>query len=459
MSGATLRDMASFRSVWRGLRHLVSRRAFEQELDDELRDYLARSLEGRLRAGATLDEAAQAMRREIGSVEATKEEVRGGVWEASVQTFARDLAYGARMLRRRPGFAVVVILMLALGIGATTAFISVANDVLWKRLPVDRPEQLALFTWTAGPRDAGPGMVAGMRIDPATGHRSSTAFSRLTFERFQTSTRTLSAVIAFAGQVRAFTADGRGWEAEGQLVSGNYFTALGVTPRLGRVIIADDDREDAEMVAVISHRYWLRRFGGDPAALGQTIRLDTAFARIVGVTPAAFTGTSQPGDVPDFSIALAMASRVGRSGAKFTGRLREPYVWALRLIGRLQPGATLDDARADLQGAFQETALEGWRANPRPQEGPVTPGAPQLHVESGSQGLSDWRRALTGAVGVLAIIVSLLLLIVCVNLTNLFLARAESRRHADRRTRARTACDTARSASNAAGDERDDDEA
>ncbi|MGH8637491.1 MAG: HAD hydrolase-like protein [Burkholderiales bacterium] len=137
--------MSLVHAIRRGLRNLVSRTTFERELDDELRDYLERATAEHLRAGASLPEAARAARREIGSLEAAKEEVRSGLWEASVQACWRDVVYGARMLARRPGVTTVVVLTLALGIGANSAIFSLVDAVLLRTLPVGRPEQLVLI--------------------------------------------------------------------------------------------------------------------------------------------------------------------------------------------------------------------------------------------------------------------------------------------------------------------------
>ena len=332
----------------------------------------------------------------------------------------------ARARTCTPGFTVIAILTLALGLGATTAVLSVADVVLLRPLPVTNPQELVLFGWDAPPHGMPPISIAGMNIDAVTGGSSSTAFSWQAYQRFQSASRTLKDVLAFSFASGAPSAPGLDDAPGGQLVTGNYFEVLGTRPHLGRLLSLNDDREDAPLVAVVSHRYWRRELGGDESVLGRTLRLLQGVATIVGVTPAGFNGTGQVGDAPDFFLPLRPGASA--AGNKFAGRMNIAWVWPLRMMGRLAPGATFDDARRDLEPAFQSAVKEAWDTNPRRLTQPAPTGTPRLTASSGSQGLSSKRATLTQAIAALGAIVGVMLIIVSANLASLLLARGEARR-------------------------------
>jgi predicted permease len=424
-----------------GLRGLFRRDELDRELDDELKDFAARAAAEHERRGLAATDALRAANAEVGSVTAVKDEIRAGLWEWSVATFWRDVRHGARQLRRTPGFATVAILTLGLGLGTTTAIVSVADAVLFRPLPVSNPQDLVLFGWNAPPRGMPVISIAGMNIDAVTGQSSSTAFSHRALQRFAAETRTLTEVFAFATAVGAPSAPGLNDGARGQLVTGNYFRALGVPPALGRLLTPADDRPDAPLVTVLGYRYWRRAFGGDPAAIGRTLRFrravgtpsgerpagfTDALATIVGVTPPEFTGTGQLGDAPDFFLALLPGAPV--SSNKFAGRMATTWVWPFRIMGRLEPGSTIEDARRELEPAFLGAVADATAKKPQAGGGATATDAPRLTVTSGSQGLLSSRESLTRPIGILTLIVVVLLTIVSVNLANLLLARGEARR-------------------------------
>jgi predicted permease len=418
-------------SIWRriltALRGIVRSDAVDRELDDEMRDFMEKATEEHRRRGLDDEAAARAARVGFGSRAAVREEVRAGFWEWSVLTFLRDLRYGARALARTPGFAAVAILTLAPGFGATTAVLSVADVVLFRPLPVTNPQELVLFSWNAPPHGMPPISIAGMNIDAVTGGSSSTAFSWQAFQRFQNASRTLKDVLAFSFASGAPSAPGLDDAPGGQLVTGNYFEVLGTRPHLGRLLSRDDDREGAPLVAVVSYRYWQRELGGDANVLGKSLRLFQGVATIVGVTPAGFNGTGQVGDAPDFFLPLRPGAPA--AGNKFAERMMNiAWVWPLRILGRLAPGATFEDARQELEPAFQSAVKEAWDTNPRRLTQPAPTGTPRLTASSGSQGLSSRRESLTHAIVVLGAIVGVLLIIVSANLASLLFARGEARR-------------------------------
>jgi predicted permease len=346
------------------------------------------------------------------------------LWESTVSTLWRDVRYGARMLRRAPGFTLTAVLTLGLGIGATTALFSVASAVLLQPLPVANPHQIVYFRWTAPPLASPTVSIAGMSIDPKTGTRASTAFSHAVFQAMHADPGVLSDVIAFASASTVESAPGLRDGARGHLVTGNYFRVLGLAPRLGRLLTPDDARDDASPVVVLSHRYWLRHFAAADDAIGRELRFERFSAPVVGVAPAGFTGLGQLGDAPDFFLPLNVANAGGGAKGQVT-RLNTPWVWPLRIFGRLQSGRSAAAAEAALQEPFHRGAALAWTAGQKPQPAPAE--LPRLIVEPGAQGLAQTRDGLRETFALLALVVGAILLIVCVNLVNLQLARAETR--------------------------------
>jgi predicted permease len=333
------------------------------------------------------------------------------------------------MLTKSPGFTAVAVLTLALGIGANTAIFSLVNEVLLRPLPVKNPGELVLFRNIEGPRGRmSRGGENNGSIDPATGRPASTSFSLLAFERFRGCHPALSDVFAFApfNQINLLIDGQPETNILGQLVSGAYYTGLGVPAILGRTLTQEDDQPAAEPVAVISHRYWQNRFGGDLGVIGKTIQVNKIPVTIIGVTPAGFAGAMQIGESADISVPLAHHARFqpdrGANRAK-------PWYWWIRVMGRLAPQATAAQARASLEPIFQEAAREGWRegqsldTTPREMPEPST-----LAADPGGQGENDRRRQYAQSLRILMGLGSLVLLAACANVANLLLARGAARR-------------------------------
>jgi predicted permease len=343
-------------------------------------------------------------------------------------TLWQDLRYGARMLIKYKGLTIIAILSLALGIGANTAIFSLVDAVLLKSLPVKEPAALAQFKWVAKSdfRLRVPDYDGSSRTDEATGLDISTSFPQQTFEQFRARQRTLTDLFAFAGleQVNAYV-NGQAEMASGLVVSGGYFTGLGVQPVLGRAITADDDRSNAPAVAVISFRYWERRFGSNPAVIGKQINLNNAPFTIIGVTPREFAGVIGRGNAPDLTIPLMMEPLVRGNNTN----LNQRAYWWLLMMGRLKPGVTTEQARAELEPIFLSTALENLsRSGDQTQAAQIPPQYfPRLSVEPGRRGDTDWGREQRQSLYLLTVVVGLVLLIACVNVANLLLARAAER--------------------------------
>ncbi|CAN5450427.1 ABC transporter permease [soil metagenome] len=340
----------------------------------------------------------------------------------------QDLRYAARMLRKQYGFTSIAVLSLALGIGANTALFSVVDAVLLKKLSVTEPEELVLFKSLTVPNFNFGGFNGNTNPDPASGMTAATSFPYQTFVRLREQKSVLSETFAFAGVAVNVNVDGQADVARAQVVSGNYYTGLGVRPFLGRLITDSDDRAAATPVMVISERYWQRRFNRNPEVLGKQIKLNNVSFTIVGVTPPEFTGTGQVGSSPDVSVPLALEPQLSTDRS----RMRGAGQWWLRLMGRLQPGATAEQARASLEVVFQQSVVEHRAARvPAPGQPPLPPlepkDYPRLAVDSGSQGEMDVRRRFAPQLYLLLGVVALVLLIACANVANLVLARASSR--------------------------------
>ncbi|HKP13958.1 MAG TPA: ABC transporter permease, partial [Blastocatellia bacterium] len=345
----------------------------------------------------------------------------------------QDLRYGMRMLVKHRGFTIVAVLSLALGIGANTALFSVVDAVLLRTLPVAEPERLVLFEWQSGQPFRTNGMRGSFVAGPP-GTRHSSVFRYDVFDRMrqewrQTADTPLSDFFAFAPiyEVTA-VADDSAEVVMGQAVTGGYYAGLGVQPILGRGIVDEDDQPGAAPVVVLSHQFWQERFGGDPAIVGQPIKLNNLAFVVIGVTPPAFEGTLQVDYHPSITVPLAcepllLGERSGMARANKSG------FWWLNLMGRLKPGATKDQARESLNATFQAAALE---IMPPPRKetdvAQLDPkDYPRLLAQSGGHGLMESRKSYSATIYGLFIVVGLVLLIACANVANLLLARAALR--------------------------------
>jgi predicted permease len=345
-----------------------------------------------------------------------------------------DLRFAVRQLSKNPGFTAVAVLTLALGIGANTAIFSVMHAVLLKTLPVKEPERLALFEWQAGPSFRTSGWSGTSYVPTPPGTEGDSLFRYDVFEKMRQARAAapdgpLSDFFAFApiSQLTAVAGD-QAQIVNGQVVSGGYFTGLGVQPIRGRAIMNEDDKPGAVPVVVLSFQFWQERFGANPAVIGEPLKLNQQSFTIIGVTPPAFTGTLQVDYRPAVTIPLACEPLLEGERSRL-GTANQPGVWWLDLMGRLNPGATYEQARDSLNGAFQAAALEAMppprKANEPAQLDPKD--YPRLLAESGSRGMLDVRRLSSTTIYGLFIVVALVLLIACANVANLLLARAAVR--------------------------------
>ncbi|MGH9936935.1 MAG: ABC transporter permease, partial [Blastocatellia bacterium] len=267
----------------------------------------------------------------------------------------QDLRYGMRMLLKHKSFTLVAALSLALGIGANTALFSVVDAGLLQTLPVKEPGRLALFEWQAG-RDFRTNGMRGSFVPGPPGMRSASMFRHDIIEKMRQARAAapdspLSDLFAF-GPIHELTAvaNEQAEVVRGQAVSGDYFTGLGVQPTLGRGITDADNDKAAPPAVVLSHQYWQERFGANPAVIGQQLKLNQTSFTIIGVTPPEFTGALQVSERPAVTVPLVFESvLLGERTGMAKGD--KPGFWWINLMGRLKPGATLEQARDSLNGA------------------------------------------------------------------------------------------------------------
>jgi predicted permease len=351
-----------------------------------------------------------------------------------MQTLWQDLRYGARMLLKQKSVAAIALLSLALGIGANTALFSVVDAMLLKRLPVKEPHRLALFQFYYTPGKFSLGSYDGLsKDDPVTGQTRLTSFPLVSYQRMREQQGALSHLFAFFAVSLNVVADGQADVAKGQIASGNYYAGLGVQPLLGRLLTDEDDKPSATPAAVLSYRYWQKRFSGDAGIVGKQINLNNVAFTVIGVTPQGFDGAGQVGDTRDITIPLALEPQLNADPTR--SRSYGAGQWFLILMGRLKPGATLAQAQSRLENAFRQSVAEHRAARNAyslatdgQALGPLDPkDYPRLALASGAQGEMNSREFYAPSLYLLLGVVVAVLLIACANVANLLLSRASSR--------------------------------
>jgi predicted permease len=338
------------------------------------------------------------------------------------------------MLLGAKGWTAVVLLSLALGIGANTAIFSAINGLLLTQIPVKDPDTLVRLRWGGRNDMVTSSSDYGFSNKGPDGLNVRTTFSYPMYQQFVADNRTMTDLFACApyGRVNAVV-EGQAELATAFISSGNYYQVLGVRARAGRMLTAEDDKPSAPPAAVISSKYWHTRFMTDPAVVGKTMRVNDVVVTVIGVIAPEFTGIQQPvSELPDIGLPLSLEPQLNTLGAARQG---QPTYWWLQVMGRLKPGATAAQVQGNLEGVFQHTARAGidsyLKSLTDTERGTVTnrtrTEVPRLQVDSGSRGIYDVNTTNLRAATILGVVVALVLLIVCANVANLLLSRAATR--------------------------------
>ncbi|MGB7281920.1 MAG: ABC transporter permease [Candidatus Acidiferrum sp.] len=359
----------------------------ERELDEELHSHLQMAAQDRKDRGQAPEEARDAARREMGNIDLIKEVTREMWGWASIERLMQDLRYGLRMLIKSPGFTAVATLTLALGIGANTALFSVVNGVLFNPLPYPHPEQLV---WIA---ESKPNFATGSISFP-------------NFRDWVKNNRSFSAMGAYRPFSYSLTGLGEAEQIRSMFVTSDFFPVLGVNPQIGRSFAPGEDEIGAAPIAMISAGFWKRKFGSSQDALAKTLTLDGKNFTIVGVIPASFALSVAGFRSSDVYVPLGQWSNplLPRRGAGL----------GIHGIGRLKPGVGIVQARADMEGVTRSLAAD----YPDADKGI---GASIISLKQEIVG--DLRLFLL----VLLAAVGFVLLIACVNVANLTVARSTAR--------------------------------
>jgi putative ABC transport system permease protein len=381
-------------SLWRqftlGLRAFTHRQATDQEVADEVQDYLDRAAASLEEAGLSPEDARRAARIKFGNPAVIREEVRSFGWERLLETLAADLRHAARQLLQNPGFALVAILTLALGIGASTAIFSAVNPILFQPLPYPHSDRL-------------------MMIQELKGGRSPVRPSFGTFQGLSQSGRKIDAMAVMKPWQPTMVGSGQPERFEGQRVSADYFRVLGISPSLGRGFQAQDDQFRGPDVVILSDRLWRRRFSADTLVLGRKVRLDDSLFTVIGIMPASFENVLAP--AAELWAPLQYNPALPAQGREWGHHLR--------MIGRLNPGVSASQAVMEFKEMLQpfaRTHAKGYDCCGGP---PDSMFVNRLQDEV-TRGVRPALLAILGAV-------ALVLLIVCVNVANLLLARGARR--------------------------------
>ena len=382
------------------VRWLVHRQGAEQDLDDEVQAFVEMAAADRMRDGASPPDAQRMAVLDLGGIEQTKERVRSSRHGALVDDLGRDVRYAFRMCVRNPGFTAVVLLTLAFGIGANTAIFSLVNALMLRPLPVRHPDELVemLFKYPGDPR--------------------LNSFRWKDYERFRSQNHVFSDLIAMSPahvQVTDATFDPE--LVDGLYVTSDFFEALGLRPAIGRLIGRAEDRAGSPgaAVAVIGWTYWQSRFNRDPGVVGKALVVNGVPTTIIGVAPRGFFGLL-PGMDPPLWLPVAMEPLIQQPSRLADGSLGGT------LVARLKPGVTIEQAQAEMR-VLDRSRLEELEARSHDvQWRQVT-----LDVAPAGAGLSILRDRFATSVLLIMGAVGVLLLVACINVASMLLARGAAR--------------------------------
>jgi predicted permease len=388
--------------IW--LKQLFSRRRLKEDLADELEQHLEEKIDELVRTGMPKREAAHAARREFGNVTVIEQDSRR-VWQwPFLEGLLADLRYGMRMLRKTPGFTLIAVMILALGIGSNTAVFSLIDALLLRSLAVPEPQELVHISF--GPPGK-PGPLSGPMFDRLREHQTS-----------------LTDMFGWTNSPMVLTEEGASRPIQAAYATGSAFPTLKLKPRLGRLLDWHDDEVGGTsngFTAVISETFWIEHFRAEADALGQTIIVNGAAATIVGVMPRSFNGITV-----DYApqVVLPFAFDVALHG-KASGRFEPSSTW-LHTMGRLEPGESITQAQANLAAIASDVLKEALPADYQRVDYLRTGG---LSLSPGRTGNSPLGDVYGRSLWTLQALVGLLLMICCANLASLELSRSLGRQH------------------------------
>ena len=345
-----------------------------------------------------------------------------------------DLKHAYRMLLQTKGWTLVVLLSLAVGIGATTALFTAVNGLMLQTITVPEPETLVRLS-AAGDNNMRRSSSDYGFAEPYEGKQVRSSFSVAGYRAMREANQTMTDLVAFAPVDSVnMIVDGVAEIAPTHVVSGNFFAVVRPAMTLGRGLTPEDDQAGAEPVAVISHAVWRRRFGSDPSVLGKSVRMNNTPVTIVGVTGRQYIGVLRlGGPAPEVMVPLAIDPILNPTQK---ARMETPTTWWLLIMGRLTPGVTLDQVRGNLEGPFHAASRAGMEsfmagltpeARARSDHQRRGTAVPALVIRSGERGVYDVDNVQKRSAGIVTAVVTILLLIVCANVANLLLSRGTVR--------------------------------
>lgn len=397
--------MKRLRAILARIVGLFDRDRRDCELRDELESHLQMDVDDHVRSGLSPDEARRRALLELGGVDQVMEAYREQRGVPSLETLAQDVRYAMRMLRKNPVFAIVAILTLGLGIGANTAIFTLINAIMLRSLPVKNPEQLVFFSRSN---------IEG---------KDWPSFPYPFYREVRDRNTVLDGVICQSGMAPSLSVNGSSERVNGELVSGNFYDVLGIRPYIGRLFTTDDDRlPGAHPVVVLSYGFWKRRFGSDPAVVGRNIRLNTTDMTIIGVSAPGFESLNL-GSSPDIRAPMMMLSAMVPGSTPLESR----GDWWLRIAGRLKPGVSMEEARAAIHPMLIAYMEENNAGHSRTEYDKRRFASERLLLLPAGKGARGLANSLSTSLFVLMGVVGVVLLIACVNIANLLLARTAER--------------------------------
>jgi len=335
-------------------------------------------------------------------------------------TLIQDLRYSLRMFRKSPGFMVVAVLTLALGIGANTAIFSLIDSILMRGLPVQDAQNLVVLRWSARKAPDIHGQSSYGDCGSRKGESSGCSLSMPFFNDVASHVSAFSGIAAFAhaGQID-LSGNGTASVIRGQAVSGGFFPLLGVRAAAGRLIAPSDDSASAQPVVVLNYGYWQRQFGGSPSTIQKTVRLNNVPFTIIGVADPRFDSLS-PGRIFDVWVPLSVLPQINPN-PWIKARTTDIYSWWVVVIGRMKPGVDRLQAQAAVTTLFRNDMLNSAKPLSKPEDDP------KVYALPAQSGLTGSTTEISGELYVLMMAVGILLLIACANVAGLLLARATAR--------------------------------